>query len=238
MDERSDLECLIAFSELDARKKELDALAAALPAELEKREEDLGARQEELDRLQRVLEETQRERRRLEASVDDKTRLLAKYRAQLESVKTNKEYQSLQNEIKLTREQISGTEDKLLELLEGVEKTRRSIDERLGGLEQLKAEVARANEEARARLKDVEVQLIEVEEKRKRLIPALSRQVRAGYKRLSERYQGGAFAVAADGVCQGCYVNIPAKVVADLRSGAKLYRCESCGRFIFSVVPD
>lgn len=226
------------MSELDARKKELDALTAALPAEVEKRDGDLDARQEELAKLQRVLEEKQRERRRLEASIDDKTQLLAKYRVQLESVKTNKEYQSLQNEIKVTREQISGTEDKLLELLEGVEKTRRSIDERLGGLEQLKAEVTRANEEARARLKDVEVQLIEVEEKRKRLIPTLSQPVRAGYKRLFERYQGGAFAVAADGVCQGCYVNIPAKVVADLRSGSKLYRCESCGRFIFSALPD
>ena len=238
MDERSDLECLIALSELDARKKELDALTAALPAEVEKRDGDLDARQEEMAKLQRVLEEKQRERRRLEASIDDKTQLLAKYRVQLESVKTNKEYQSLQNEIKVTREQISGTEDKLLELLEGVEKTRRSIDERLGGLEQLKAEVTRANEEARARLKDVEVQLVEVEEKRKRLIPTLSQPVRAGYKRLFERYQGGAFAVAADGVCQGCYVNIPAKVVADLRSGSKLYRCESCGRFIFSALPD
>lgn len=226
------------MSELDARKKELDALTAALPAEVEKRDGDLDARQEEMAKLQRVLEEKQRERRRLEASIDDKTQLLAKYRVQLESVKTNKEYQSLQNEIKVTREQISGTEDKLLELLEGVEKTRRSIDERLGGLEQLKAEVTRANEEARARLKDVEVQLVEVEEKRKRLIPTLSQPVRAGYKRLFERYQGGAFAVAADGVCQGCYVNIPAKVVADLRSGSKLYRCESCGRFIFSALPD
>lgn len=238
MDERNDLECLIALSELDARKRELDALAAALPAELEKREEDLDARQEELDKLQRVFEEAQRERRRLEASVDDKTRLLAKYRAQLESVKTNKEYQSLQNEIKLTKEQISDTEDKLLELLEGIEETRRNVDERRRGLEQLKAEVTRANDEARARLKDVEIQLIEVEEKRKRLIPTLSQPVRAGYKRLFERYQGGAFAVAADGVCQGCYVNIPAKVVADLRSGSELYRCESCGRFIFSALPD
>jgi predicted nucleic acid-binding Zn-ribbon protein len=238
MDERKDLECLIALSELDARKKELDALAAALPVELEEREGDLDGRQEELAKLQRVFEETQRERRRLEASVDDKTRLLAKYRAQLDSVKTNKEYQSLQNEIKLAKEQISDTEDKLLELLEGIEETRLSVDERRRGLEQLKAEVTRANDEARARLRDVEVQLIEVEEKRKRLIPMLSQPVRAGYKRLFERYQGSAFAVAADGVCQGCYVNIPAKVVADLRSGNKLYRCESCGRFIFSVAPD
>ncbi|NIT34890.1 MAG: hypothetical protein GTN49_00060 [candidate division Zixibacteria bacterium] len=238
MDELEGLECLIALSELDARKRELDALAAALPAELEKRENELDARQEELDQLQRVLEEKQRERRRLEASVDDKTQLLAKYRAQLESVKTNKEYQSLQSEIKVTREQISDTEDKLLELLEGIETTRRSIDERRRGLEELRAEVTRANEEARARLRDVEVQLVEVEEKRERLIPTLSQPVRAGYVRLFERYQGGAFAVVADGVCQGCYVNIPAKVVADLRSGAKLYRCESCGRFIFSVVPD
>ncbi len=238
MENKSDFDILTALCGLDARKRELDALAAALPAEAAERERQLATRREEFDRLHRGLERAQRERRTLEASVDDKTQLLGKYRAQLDSVKTNKEYQSLQHEIALVKENISRAEDKLLELLDDVEKAQRVIDENRRGLEQLEADVAAANQEANARLEDVEVQLVEVEEKRKRLIPSLSQQVRAEYARLSERYDGGAFAVAAAGVCRGCYVNVPAQILAELRGGGRLYRCESCGRFILSVVEE
>lgn len=238
MEGLSDFDASVALAELDVRKKELDALAASLPTEAEGRDVDLAARRDELEKLQRGFEIAQRERRRLEAEVDDKTQLLGKYRTQLDSVKTNKEYQSLQHEIAVTREDISLMEDKLLELLDEVERTQREVDEKRRTLEQLTADVAAANEEAKARLKDAEVQLIEVEEKRKRLLPALSQPVRAEYKRLFERYGGNAFAAAAEGVCQGCFVNVPAKVVAELRAGGKLYRCESCGRFIISVVEE
>ncbi len=238
MEGLSDFDASVALAELDVRKKELDALAASLPTEAEGRDVDLAARRDALEKLQRGLENAQRERRRLEAEVDDKTQLLGKYRTQLDSVKTNKEYQSLQHEIAVTREIISRMEDKLLELLDEVERTQREVDEKRRALEQLTGDVAAANEEAKARLKDAEVQLVEVEEKRKRLLPALSQPVRAEYKRLFERYGGNAFAAAAAGVCQGCFVNVPAKVVAELRAGGKLYRCESCGRFIISVVAE
>jgi predicted nucleic acid-binding Zn-ribbon protein len=232
----NDLEILTALAELDDRKRGLDALAATLPAEAAAREEELAAAGEAFDKIQRGWEEAQRERRHLEVVIEDKTQALSKYRSQLDSVKTNKEYQSLQHEIAVNKESISHLEDKLLDLLDRGETSQGEIDERRGALQRLEADVAAANREARERLRDAEVQLIEVEEKRERLMPKLSQTVRAEYRRLCERYQGGAFAVAVGAVCQGCFVNVPAKVVAELRAGDNLYRCESCGRFILRVV--
>jgi predicted nucleic acid-binding Zn-ribbon protein len=234
----NDLGILNALAELDVRKRDLDALAETLPKEVAERDAGWEAAKEELERIRRRFDEAQRERRRLEGAIEDKTQALAKYRSQLDSVKTNKEYQSLQHEIAATREGISKTEDKLLELLDRAEKDQRGVDEREGALRQLEADVARANREAQERLRDVEVQLIEVAEKRKRLIPRLSQPVRSEYARLCEHYPGGAFAVAEAGVCQGCFVNVPAQIVAELRSGDRLYRCESCGRFILKIVDE
>jgi predicted nucleic acid-binding Zn-ribbon protein len=238
MEERSDYDALTALSELDARKKDLDALAASLPEEAAAREQELADRREEFGKIEKGLEDAQRERRRLESSVEDKTQLLAKYRTQLDTVKTNKEYQSLQHEIEITKESISRAEDKLLELFGKIEESQRDLDDRRRSLSQMEEDVARANAEANARLRDVDVQLVEVDEKRKRLIAGLPQRVRAEYERLFERYDGGAFAVAAGGVCQGCFVNVPAQIVAELRAGGKLYRCESCGRFVLRVVDE
>ncbi len=238
MEERSDYDALTALAELDARKKELDALAASLPEEAAAREQELAGRREELAKIDKGLEDAQRERRRLESSVEDKTQLLTKYRTQLDTVKTNKEYQSLQHEIKVTKENVSRAEDKLLELLDKIERDQRDLDERRSALAQLEEDAARANAEGEARLRDADVQLVEVNEKRKRLIAGLSQRVRAEYERLFERYDGAAFAVAVGGVCQGCFVNVPAQVVAELRAGDRLYRCESCGRFILRVAGE
>lgn len=233
-----DLEILSALAELDDRKRDLDALAETLPQEVAERDAGLEATREELEKVRRRFDEAQKERRRLEGAIDDKTQALAKYRSQLDSVKTNKEYQSLQHEIAATRESISKTEDKLLDLLDRVEKDQRGVDEREEELRRLEADVAAANREAQERLRDVEVQLIEVAAKRERLIPQLSQAVRGEYGRLCEHYPGGAFAVAVGGVCQGCFVNVPAQIVAELRAGDKLYRCESCGRFILKIVEE
>lgn len=232
------MEILNALADLDVRKRDLDALAATLPQEVAARKEELAAAKEDLEKIRRRFDEAQRERRRLEGAIEDKTQALAKYRSQLDSVKTNKEYQSLQHEIAATRESISKTEDKLLDLLDRAERDQREVDEREEALRRLEADVSRANAEAEAQLRDVEVQLIEVAAKRERLIPQLSQPVRGEYGRLCEHYPGGAFAVATGGVCQGCFVNVPAQVVAELRAGGKLYRCESCGRFILKVVDE
>jgi predicted nucleic acid-binding Zn-ribbon protein len=233
-----DLEILNALADLDDRKRGLDALASTLPEQLAGREAKLAEVREELEKTRRRFDDAQRERRRLEGTIEDKTQALAKYRSHLDSVKTNKEYQSLQHEIATTRESISKTEDKLLELLDRAERDQNGIDEREGALQRLEADVAAANREAEEQLRDVEVQLIEVAEKRKRLIPQLSQPVRSEYGRLCERYPGGAFAVATGGVCQGCFVNVPAQIVAELRTGNRLYRCETCGRFILKVVDE
>jgi hypothetical protein len=238
MDGPNDYETLAALEGLDCRKKELDELAASLPAEAERREEGLAARREEFEKVERRFEEAQRERRRLEAAVDDKTQQLGKYRTQLDVVKTNKEYQSLQHEIAVVRGDISGMEDRLIELLDELETSQRGVEEKRSELDRLAADVAAANEEAQARLKDGEVQLVEVDEKRKLLLSNLSQAVRGEYQRLFDRYDGNAFAPAAGGVCRGCFVNVPAQIVAELRAGDKLYRCESCGRFIISVIDE
>jgi len=238
MDNPADYEALAALAELDERKQNLDALAASLPRATADRERQLAARREECEALQRRAEEGQRERRRLEAAVEDKTRLLHKYREQLDVVKTNKEYQSLLHEIELTKRTVSETEDKLLEVLEALERHQQDLAAGGRELETAEREFARANDDDRRRLEEVEVELLEVEAKRRRWFEKLSPPARNEYERLNQHYPGEAFTYAADGVCQGCFVNIPAKVVAELRAGGCVYRCESCGRLLLRVVDE
>lgn len=235
MNTPQEYETLKALAALDRRRRGLAAAAAKLPEEISRREGELAARREDFARHAAALEAAQKERRRLEGVVADKNQLLVKYRQQLDVVKTNKEYQSLQHEIEATRKEILAAEDHLLETLESQEAERRGIAARQGELTGFEGELDAANAADREKLKDIDLQLFEVEEKRTRLIPELSPQLRSEYQRLYDRYKGDAFAVAKDGYCQGCYVNIPAQILSELHAGGRLYRCESCGRFVIFI---
>jgi len=235
MNTPKEYETLKALAALDRRRRELAAAAAALPEGIAQREAGLAARREDFGKHMAALETAQKERRRLEAVVTDKNQMLVKYRQQLGVVKTNKEYQSLQHEIESTRKEVLQAEDRLLETLECQEREQIGIAARRSELAAWEAEAERANATDREKLKDVELQLFEVEEKRKRLVPELSAQLRSEYLRLYDRYKTDAFAVAKEGYCQGCFVNIPAQILSELHAGGRLYRCESCGRFVIFI---
>jgi hypothetical protein len=235
MDESHDYGTLRELAGLDRRRRELVTLQTRLPAEVEKRRAALEARREEAARVAAGVDAAHKERRQLEALIADRNDRLAKYRSQLDAVKTNREYQSLQHEIAATKQEIAGAEDRVLELMERGERVQKDLGARKEALAAFEAEVAAADERDRAQLADVEIQLIEVEEKRKRFVPALAPALRGEYLRVYEHYRGDAFATAKEGYCEGCYVNIPAKVLSELRGGARVYRCESCGRLIIFI---
>jgi predicted nucleic acid-binding Zn-ribbon protein len=122
--------------------------------------------------------------------------------------------------------------------MDEVERAQREDRARLEELAAFERDVEAANAQARARLHDIQLQILEVEEKRQRFVPRLSPQVRGAYLRAFDHYRGDAFATAEEGHCAGCYVNVPAQVLSELRAGSKLYRCESCGRFIIFVTEE
>ena len=235
MEPSPDFATLKELAVLDRRRRELIAEQGTLTADISRREAALVAQREFYAKAHARYDEETKEKRLLEGMVADKNQLLVKYRGQLDVVKTNKEYQSLQHEIEETQRQIAGAEDRLLEVMDELDRLHtedRAGKEKLAAV-QSEAQTATACDQER--LRDAEVQLLEVEAKRQRLVPALTPQVRGEYLRIFEHYHGDPFAAAEEGHCAGCYVNVPAQILSELRAGRKLYRCESCGRFIIFV---
>jgi hypothetical protein len=148
-------------------------------------------------------------------------------------VKTNKEYHSIQNEIESTNNNIGKAEENILEVMD-----------RLEDIETEQLELKQINENERApllgkvarfrdELNDVEIQQVEVVEKRKRAIERLSPQMRGEYERVHERYNGEAVVPVTNGTCKGCFVNVPPQVIEKLYRGGSIIRCDSCGRFLY-----
>ena len=54
------------------------------------------------------------------------------------------------------------------------------------------------------------------------------------YKGLLKTREGEALAELMDGICQGCFVNIPRNKVVILARGTELVQCPSCARILYA----
>lgn len=229
----TDKDILNELSELDKRDNKLRATAREIPAVIAELSEKLTGTENRLSETENEIEELRKVLRKSERTVEEFTVQLTRYNQQIMDVKTNKEYHSIQNEIESTNYNIGKTEENILEAMDRIE-----------GLETEQLELKLINENERApllekvarfrdELNDVEIQQIEVVEKRKIAIERLSPQMRGEYERLHERYNGEAVVPVIDGTCKGCFVNVPPQVIEKLYRGGSIIRCDSCGRFLY-----
>ena len=182
------------------------------------------------------LTQCQRDRRQLEAQIQDRQETRRKYEQQLYEIRENRELQSLQREIEYLREGLSELEEKavaLLELEETLEKEIRTLREEAKGKQ--------GGIEAKRKKLDAEFQEIDrsvqgMVGSRDLLIEALGPPIRSKYKRIvTAKGHGAIVPVGGDGSCGGCYYKLPPQTVAEVKIGAELIVCEGCGKILVTA---
>ena len=158
---------------------------------------------------------------------------IEKFRGQLRTTKTNKEYSAMQHEIATFEADKSVIEDEILErmtTLDEIEKEHASLQE----------EVKRAEAEHQKEIRRVEAEVAklrkELEQIEARRPPAAERvgpELLLEYERILARRGASAMAAVVDGSCQGCFMRLTLQRLADLRKGAAIITCNSCGRILY-----
>ena len=111
----SELHSLVQLQELDLALKQLRDKVRRVPVELSALEQDLAECRHLHETVVKSQEEGDKQRRHFESEVEALRQKLSKYKDQLMSVKTNKEYQAMLAEIANCEKEISAKEDQILE---------------------------------------------------------------------------------------------------------------------------
>jgi uncharacterized protein len=157
----------------------------------------------------------------------------AKKEAQLMTIKNDREYQATVAEIEALDRKNARTESRLLELMEGIEKAKKTIEEK-------SAELAEKEEQFRdelVQLKTREKQLRARLEKAQAITEEVASKFRPDlYQRFLRVYntRGGMAVVPANnGHCGGCSIRLTPRIMQMVQRGQDLVQCESCNRFLF-----
>ncbi|MGH7198785.1 MAG: zinc ribbon domain-containing protein [Candidatus Omnitrophota bacterium] len=216
-------------SEIFKLKKELaaqPALEKNTQGAFEKKKASLKAAEDEL----RTLQLRQKEK---EIELQTKEDKISKLQGQLYQLKTNKEYSTMELEIKGFKADKSLLEEEILKLLDTVDAARsRCAKEK----EFLAAEEKKFKEELDALKKhsaELSGALAERDEKRKVFVPQVEAKLLSQYERILKGREGLALVPVHNNACAGCHLGLPPQVVNEVHMQDKLIVCESCARMLY-----
>jgi predicted nucleic acid-binding Zn-ribbon protein len=206
------------LDELPGRHAELDARLAEAEGRVKDAKERLAA--------------CQAVRRELEKELAAVQGRLSKYKDQLMEVKTNKEYQAMQNEIATAEREVRSREDRILERMEEQEDLTRALKQAESALKGEQAAVAgerRTLDEQKAR---TEADIDRLAREREALRPRIGGEALRLFDYLAQR-RGVAIVEAKEGHCSFCHVRLRPQVFNEIRRNEKLIQCDSCMRLLY-----
>jgi predicted nucleic acid-binding Zn-ribbon protein len=227
------IEQLVALQEIDLVIDKIDNEIKQEQDGLDGRISSLVEREAKINDQESLIEELEKERRTLEDEMTDKIAHVKERQSKMMQVQTSREQTALLKEIEDAKKNVKENEEKIVSIMEQVEKlTSETTEEK----NLLKTEKTLVDEE-KAKVKSVIDELSKGKKtkknKRDKQADAVNGSMIEKYEVLRERRNGLAIVNVLDGVCQGCFMNLPPQKYNMLLRGDQVLECPSCQRLIY-----
>jgi uncharacterized protein len=228
------IDTLVKIQKIDIETEKLNGILEQIPVRINAIEQQVEEFNSRVDTDVSAVADLKKQYRNYESELQLNLGKIKKSEEKLQSVKTNKEYQSSLKEIDDLKAISSKFEDEMLEFLEKIETAEKDLQIRkqqhkevVAETELKRAAIQREAEQSKARLE----QLIS---ERNATAANLDADIIALFNRVKAKHANGvAIAEVRDAVCLGCNMNIPPQIYNELQRRDSLKYCPSCERIIF-----
>ena len=209
------------------------ALRGELPLEVEDLEDEIEGLTTRIEKIQNEIDEFQQAVVTKKSEILDAQTLLARYKAQLDDVKNNREYDTLSKEIEFQTLEIELCNKKIREAQnrineKNLEKTQSNelLEDRQKERDLTKSELDDIMAETRAEEERLKLKTIELEAK-------IEPRLLLSFQRIRKNARNGLGIVYVQrDACGGCFNKIPPQRQLDIKMHKKIIVCEYCGRIM------
>lgn len=232
-----DLQHLIHLQELDSAAERARRRIADIPAAQQSLEARSAARAAAVQAVKERVTVSTTSRRDIEKEVAAVQTRLSKYKDQLMSVKTNKEFTAMQHEIATAEGLVRSYDDRLLDLMEAADQEAADLKAAEAAMKSEQVEIARDQKALDQERETRGAELERLATDRAEVSATIPRDVMALYVRVAHGRRGLAIAEARDGLCVVCHVRMRPQVFNQVRRNDGINQCESCTRILYYVPP-
>lgn len=228
---------LVALQAMDLKIDQIDNAIKSEQSGLDERISALAERESFILELQEKISAQQLESRTLEAEMADKMDHVRERQSKMMQVQTGREQTALLKEIEDAKKGAKDNEDKIVAIMESAETLTAQIDTEKNMLKGEKKLVAEETEKVRTNIEKINKGKKDKDNKRNKQAEKIKGSLLKKYNTLRQRRNGLAVINVVDGVCQGCFMAIPAQKYNMLLKGDQIFDCPTCQRLMYYTPP-
>ena len=220
--------------------QEIDSVIYRLRAEKEQRPQQIQQLKQQSEQEKKVLEDNKNSikqlqlgRKEKEIELETKESEVKKLNVQLYQLKSNKEYETMQNEIKGLQADGSVLEEDIIKLMDAVEEAEKGLTGEQKQLEQKQQEINVQIKRIEDEIKSIEDGLAKEEEKRKQVTIGVETRILSNYQRILKAKGGLAMVPIVNSTCGGCHMQLPPQVINEIRLKHEIIYCQMCSRILY-----
>jgi len=224
---------LIRLQEIDSDLRQTSLYLDSLPRLIEELDHKIQAGSHAVADAKDKLARNQKRRRELENEVKDAKVQIAKYKRQLNEVKSNKEYTGFLKEIEDVQKRVDAFEESIISEMLAADDIEDEIKSALVRQDR-EAEVFRRDKEVLfQKTREMEGRQAGLLKEREALLPGVPPAELKLYSAITGKRAGVALSPVKDDFCAACHMRIRPQMVNEIREAATVILCENCGRILY-----
>jgi len=218
---------------IDSRIDEIRNVRGELPLEVEDLEDEVAGLSTRLDKLKNDLEVIEEQIKGKKNAIDEHKEAIKKYTKQQETVRNNREFNSLTKEVEFQELEIQLAEKQIKEMKASIEHKKQVIADSKEKLEAKSAHLKHKKSELEAIMSETEKEEIFLTEKSAEYEALIEERLLQAYKRIRGSVRNGLAVVSIErGASAGSFFTIPPQTQMEIASRKKVITDEHSGRIL------
>jgi len=227
------LKILYELQKIDSQKDELEELRGNLPETIAMLESKMAEAENKATELDESIKNTLAKRNQIDDEISILKAKNEKSKAQLYSVKNNKEYDALMTGIDHSEMKILELSEEMDKLADNQKKMRENFEDAEKAFKAIQKEFEEKSKELNEILKSTETEELALNHQREKILVKVNKKDLQVYSKI-RNVKKIAVAPIRRNACSGCHNIVPPQKIVELRKYDRIHTCEFCGRLLIS----
>ena len=230
---------LYELQKIDSKIDEINKIKGELPLEVQDLEDEIAGLETRIANISSEIDGQAAAIKQHKEEIEQAKGLIAKYEAQQDNVRNNREFDSLSKEIEYQKLEIELCEKRIKEGTADMKVKKKMIEDAQAVVADRKIDLAAKKQELESIDQETAKEMESLKAQSDAASVKIDARLLAAYRRIRNNVRNGLAVVTVKrDACGGCYNHIPPQRQLDIRKKKKIIVCEYCGRILVSDLLD